>query len=408
MARKRTRDAARIGTLISLPGGPGTSGVDELLRGDRFSPEVRARFDIVSFDPRGVRRSHPMRCDAGLAAARPNLVPDAGGRLSEVASYARQLAESCREYTGPLFDHLDSASVARDVDALRKALGENTISLYGRSYGTMSGQAYLEQFPRQVRAMVLDSIDDHSLGGPDFLATEARAGRDAFAKFVSWCARDATCALHGTDVSARYDELYERAVRGELSSPTGTPLGPLDLGRTAIQPLYQPDWPGLANALRTMHDQPPAPAPVPAPQRRGEAAPAPELIACSDWSFDIPDQARWEQLWRDQQQHAGTLRSHFAWIAASVCSNWPPPPDPPHRPRVTAAPPVLLLNSRHDPATPYEWATNVAANTPNSVLLTYDGWGHGVYGRNDCTTGTADRYLLDLTVPQPNSHCPAG
>ncbi|WP_280318681.1 alpha/beta fold hydrolase [Nocardia wallacei] len=182
VARKRTRDPGRIGTLISLPGGPGTSGVDELLHGDRFSPALRERFDLVGFDPRGVRRSHPLRCDAGLAATRPNLVPDAGGRLTEVASYTRELVDSCREYTGPLFDHLDSASVARDVDALRNALGEETVSLYGRSYGTMSGQAYLELFPRRVRAMVLDSIDDHSLAGTEFLATEAHGGRDAFAE----------------------------------------------------------------------------------------------------------------------------------------------------------------------------------------------------------------------------------
>lgn len=405
VARKRTRDAGRIGTLISLPGGPGTSGVDELLHGDRFSPELRERFDIVSFDPRGVRRSHPLRCDAGLAATRPNLVPDAGGRMTEVAAYTRQLVDSCREYTGPLFDHLDSASVAQDVDALRNAVGDETVSLYGRSYGTMSGQAYLELFPKRVRALVLDSIDDHSLAGPDFLATEARGGRDAFAEFVSWCEREATCPLHGTDVPALFDRLYDRALRGELSDPAGKPLGPTELSHTALQSLYQPDWPHLADDLRTMNDRPPTFTAAPVPVRRGEPVAAPELIACSDWSFDIPDQARWEELWQDQQRHAGTLRSHFAWIAGSICANWPPPPNPPHLPRIADAPAVLLMNSRHDPSTPYEWATGVATNTPGSVLLTYDGWGHGIYGRNPCTTTAADNYFITQTVPQRDSHC---
>ncbi|WP_280277361.1 alpha/beta fold hydrolase [Nocardia wallacei] len=405
VARKRTRDPGRIGTLISLPGGPGTSGVDELLHGDRFSPALRERFDLVGFDPRGVRRSHPLRCDAGLAATRPNLVPDAGGRFTEVASYTRELVDSCREYTGPLFDHLDSASVARDVDALRNALGEETVSLYGRSYGTMSGQAYLELFPRRVRAMVLDSIDDHSLAGTEFLATEARGGRDAFAEFVSWCERESACSLHGTDVPALFDRLYGRALRGELSDPAGKPLGPTELSHTALQSLYQPDWRRSADELRAIDDRPPVVTAATAPVRRGEPVPAPELIACSDWSFDIPDQARWEELWRDQQRHAGTLRSHFAWIAGSICANWPPPPNPPHRPRITDAPAVLLMNSRHDPSTPYEWAVGVAADTPGSVLLTYEGWGHGVYGRNTCTTAAADNYFIDQALPQHDSRC---
>ncbi|MFJ1457130.1 alpha/beta hydrolase [Nocardia sp. N2S4-5] len=405
VARKRTQDPGRIGTLISLPGGPGTSGVDELLHGDRFSPALRTRFDIVSFDPRGVRRSHPLRCDAGLASTRPNLVPDAGGRLAEVATYTKQLVDSCREYTGPLFDHLDSASVARDVDALRNALSDKTVSLYGRSYGTMSGQAYLELFPERVRAMVLDSIDDHSLAGPDFLATEARGGRDAFAEFVSWCERETACALHGADVPALFDRLYDRALRGELSGPAGKPLAPWELSHAALQSLYQPDWPHLADDLRTMHALPPTFTAAPTPLRRGEPVPAPELIACSDWSFSIPDQARWDELWRDQQRHAGTLRPHFAWIAGSICANWPSPANPPHRPRIADAPTVLLMNSRHDPSTPYEWATAVAAHTPGSVLLTYDGWGHGVYGRNACTTTAADHYFIEQTIPQHNSHC---
>ncbi|RDI49136.1 alpha/beta hydrolase [Nocardia mexicana] len=408
VARKRTQEPGRIGTLIHLPGGPGTSGVDELLNDDRFSPELHRRFDIVTLDPRGVKRSHPVRCDIGLASARPNLEPDTGARFSEVISYARDLADSCRQYTGPLFDHLDGVSVARDVDALRNALGENTVSLYGPSYGTMSGQAYLELFPQRVRAMVLDSVDDHSLNGPEFLASEARAAGDSFAGFVSWCDRETSCALHGKDVPALFDALYERAVRGELSGPDGTALGPLALSRFALGYLEEPEWSRLAADLNELSNRPPTPVTEPVPQRRGQPVQAPELIACSDWPSGIRDQAQWERLWVEQKQNAGTLRSHFAWVAGSICSGWPPPPNAPHRPRITDAPTVLLMNSRHDPATPYEWAIGVAANTPRSVLLTYDGWGHGVYRRNACTRGAADRYLIELTAPQPNTVCSMG
>jgi pimeloyl-ACP methyl ester carboxylesterase len=96
VVRDRADDAARkVGTLVLLPGGPGSSWVDEILRG-KFSPELRARFDIISLDPRGVKRSHPVLCDGGLGANRPNMMPDAGGRIDEARSYARDLADSCR------------------------------------------------------------------------------------------------------------------------------------------------------------------------------------------------------------------------------------------------------------------------------------------------------------------------
>ncbi|MCX4094373.1 alpha/beta hydrolase [Nocardia sp. alder85J] len=409
VARVRAR-GDRIGTLIELPGGPGTSGVDTLLHGDRFSPELHERFDIVGFDPRGVGRSSPLRCDAGLTRW-PDLVPDAGGSIAQIHSYARQLADSCRRFTGPVADHLDSATVAGDVDALRKALGEPRISLYGRSYGTMIGQSYAERFGDRVRALILDSVDDHSLDGAAFLASEARAGRDTFAGFVSWCDRTPACALHGTNVPARYTDLFRRAERGTLRDPAAPdrPLDALGLSQAVTARLYQPDWAALGTDLRALADSPDSPEPLVAPPLpTGVPASSPAYITCSDWRFDIPGQSTWERLWREQNQDAGALRAHFAWAAASVCSGWPvPPANPPHRPHLTGTPPILVLNGIHDPATPYEWATAVTAHTPGATLLTYDGWGHGIYGRTACTTTAGDRYLIDLTVPPAGTRCPA-
>ncbi|WP_084534962.1 alpha/beta hydrolase [Nocardia yamanashiensis] len=399
----------RIGTLISLPGGPGSSGIDEILGGAMFSGDLRSRFDIVSMDPRGVGRSHPVQCDAGLAADRPALDPDSGALLSDIRSYATDLAASCHTHTGPLLDNLDAKSVARDVDALRNALGERKISLYSHSYGTMSAQAYAELFPQNLRASLLDSVDDHSLGGAAFMASEARAGQDAFAEFASWCARDAGCALHGTDVRATYRTLWDAATRGELRTPgnPARPLRPLELSQQTTQRLDHPDWAELATDLQTLTATPKGtPAPVETPHATGTPTPFPAVIFCSDWQFDIPDQTRWQSLWNDQHTNAPTLGAHFAWTAGTFCSAWPTPPaNPPHHPTVQHAPPTLILNSRHDPATPHEWATRVAAQTP-ATLLTYEGWGHGTYNRNPCTTTAADHYLTDLTLPATTS-CPA-
>ncbi|MEU8895514.1 alpha/beta hydrolase [Nocardia sp. NPDC048505] len=407
--RDRADDpATRVGTLVSLPGGPGTSGVDQISRGAPFSATLRARFDIVSLDPRGVGRSNPVRCDAGLATGRPGLVPEAGGLLTEVHSYARDLAASCREHTGPLLDHLDAESVARDVEALRIALGEQQFSLYSRSYGTMPAQRYAELFPSRLRASLLDSVDDHSLDGAEFLATEARAGEDTFAEFAAWCARDRACVLHGTEVAATYRALFAAATRGELRAPTGAALAPIDLSTKVTQRLYRPEWAELAKDLQALAAHPRGPAESPAPPRRtGVIAPFPPIIFCSDWRFDIADQERWSRLWQEQRANAPTLGAHFAWGAASLCSGWPvAPQNPPHRPQITGGPPILILNSRHDPATPHEWALQVAAQTPHATLLSYEGWGHGIYDRTPCTIAAADRYLLELQVPLGPS-CPA-
>lgn len=411
LIRDRAEDAAhRIGTLVSLPGGPGNSGVDQILRGTTLSGELRSRFDIVSLDPRGVGRSHPVRCDAGLYAGRPNLDPDHGGRIDEVRSYARELADSCRAHTGPLIDHVDAVSLARDVEALRNALGENRISLYSRSYGTMPAQAYAELFPQHLRASLLDSVDDHSLEGADFLAVEASAAQDNFSEFASWCDREQECVLHGTDVHKTYRDLFDLSQSGRLANPKSADqrLTPVDLSSQVTQRLTRPEWSALAADLRTLAAQQPLTPQFPVrPVATGEPTAAAQLIFCSDWRFDIPDQATWQQLWRAQQTNAPTLGTHFAWGAGSICSGWPtPPPNPPHGPRVADGPELLILNSRHDPSTPHAWATHVAAQTARTTLLTYEGWGHGIYDRSPCTIDAADRYLIDLRLPTAAS-CPA-
>ncbi|WP_227997544.1 alpha/beta hydrolase [Nocardia australiensis] len=409
VVREQAGDVERkVGTLVSLPGGPGSSGVDEILRGGKFSPQLRERFDIVSIDPRGVQRSHPVRCDSGLVASQPNMVPDAGGRIEEVRSYARDLADSCRTYTGPLIDHLDAASVARDVDALRAALGEDQLTLYSRSYGTMPAQAYAELFPKRLRASLMDSVDDHSLDGREFLASEARAGQDTFDEFAAWCAREEQCVLHGADVHQIYGELFAKAGRDELLF-ADKPLGSLELSQKVTQRLYAPEWSRLATDLKTLIDQP-ASSPVPPTlaQRSGEPTPMPQLAMCSDWRFDIEDQQDWLRLWHEQNTNAPTLRAHFAWGAGTLCSGWPiAPQNPQHHPDIRDGAPILVMNSLHDPATPHEWATQVVADTPRAALLTYAGWGHGVYNRTRCTTTAADEYFITLTLPAESSCAPS-
>lgn len=403
--RPATDPARRIGVLFAMPGGPGGSGVDGLTRSPSIPPDLAARFDLVSFDPRGTNRSNPVRCDADLVAELPNLVPETGARLADVEAYSRALGDSCREHTGPLLDHVDSASVARDIDAIRAALGEKKLTLVGVSYGTLTGQMYAERFPHRVRAMLLDSVFDHSLSVPRFLMSEARAGEDSFAEFAKWCAANTECVLHGQDVGQLYGDLYARALRGELTVP-GDPtrrIDPLLLADFTIRPLYGPAWPELAASLKALAEQRPL-----ATRQAEETTPFPVATFCADHAVSFSSQREWESLWRGQSTAAPTLRTHFAWGIVSLCADWPGRVgNPQHRTDADDAPPILLMNALHDPATGYEWATSVRRQLEGSVLLTYDGWGHGVLNRGDCTRAAAAAYLLDRRLPRPGTHCAA-
>ncbi|GGS52243.1 alpha/beta hydrolase [Actinokineospora fastidiosa] len=404
--RKATDPDARIGTLLFLPGGPGGSGVNTVLAGGRLPADIAARFDIVGFDPRGTNRSHPVVCDAALVANPPEQVPDLGARLSEMTAYSKRLGRSCREHTGPLIDHVDTASVARDMDALRAALGERQVSLYGISYGTLTGQMYAERFPQRVRAMVLDSVFDHSLSTTRFLASEARAAEDGFGQFVAWCEQDASCALHGRDAAEVYAGLYEKALAGELHVPGDPtrPVGPLDLIGVAVNHLYGPHWAELAVLLDELDSQRPQVGAQVAP----ELTPMPLASFCGDHDFDFRSQREWTKAWRMMNREAPTVRGHFAWTLVTLCAEWPARTgNPQHRTDIDGGPTVLLMNAQYDPATPHEWATSVARQIGDSVLLTYDGWGHGVHNRSECTLGALNRYLIDGIAPAPDTHCAA-
>lgn len=396
VAVARTKATGRKqGTLVFMPGGPGDSGVNRLLGGNVVPPAVAERFDVVSFDPRGTNRSHPVLCDANLLAHLPNIIPDSGAQLADVQNYARDLGNSCRENTGPLIDHVDNVSVARDIDSIRAALGERRITLYGRSYGTLAGQMYAENFPQRVRGLVLDSVFDHSLPVSTFLAQQAAASEDSFVEFEKWCAADTTCVLHGQDVGQVYGDLYAKSLNGELSLP------PISLAQNVIQYLYGPDWPALANRLKDLS----------APTARAAAATAPNPVAafCGDNRIPISSQDQWLSLWRKQSAATPTLRTHFAWPILALCSAWPAnTPNPQHRTDVDhRVPPVLVMNAVHDPATNYEWAKSVNRQIDRSVLLTYDGWGHGVTNRTDCTKAVFTNYVVNGKTPRPGTHCAA-
>ncbi|MET0136633.1 MAG: alpha/beta hydrolase [Kibdelosporangium sp.] len=403
---RRPAKADRVGTVVYLPGGPGDSGVNRLLGGSPVSDELAARYDVVSLDPRGTNRSSPIKCDAALVAEPANVDPDRGARFADVLAYSGKLGDSCREHTGELIDHVDSRNVARDVEALRTALGQRQVDLYSRSYGTLAAQRYAELFPDRVRTAVLDSVFDHSLTTSEFLETETRTVEDSFNAFADWCDRSTNCALRGQDVGQVFDAVYAKAGRGEIPHPKipGRALTPFELSVVAMNEFYGPNWQRLSAQLAAW-----AGGPAVRAESTDAAEPAsfPSAVLCADHRFVIRSEQDWSRKWERLKQLAPHMRSHLAWQAVAMCAGWPlPATNPQHTPRIDPSVPVLILNSLHDPATALEWAHNVNRQIRGSVLLTYDGAGHGIYLRNDCTEQVTDRYLLHRVLPAPGTHCP--
>jgi pimeloyl-ACP methyl ester carboxylesterase len=397
VARHRaTAPAHRLGVLLADPGGPGTSGAEFALATSFFSPEVRARFDTVGFDVRGTGRSAFIRCEN--TGTPPSDEPANRAEFDALRQYSRQAIAACRAGNLPVFDHADTAVNAQDMDALRRALGEEKISFQGMSYGTLLGQQYAEKYGPHVRAMVLDSSIDHSVDARHFVGDRAAAADELFGQFTAWCDTAATCALHGEDVRAT----WERA----LTAADTLPLPHNWLRDWVFSDMYGPDWDDVA---RLIADTAAGRTPMTA-QFEYNYQSIRLAVVCQDFDLRVRDFAQYSALRAEELRRGPVMRgSTLGHDELTACLGVPgPPANPPHRLDLARAPRILLLNSRYDPATPYAWARDIHRQAPaNTTLLTYEGSGHVVYPRNACTRSAVDGYLLTLKTPRHDVGCPA-
>ncbi|MFF3643639.1 alpha/beta hydrolase [Streptomyces sp. NPDC002564] len=290
---------------------------------------------------------------------------------------------------------------------LRAALGERELTFHGSSYGTLLGAQYAETYPRRVRAMVLESVMDHSVPTTRaFLRAEADSAEDSFEEFVKWCDGAAACALHGRDVRAVWQGLVARAARGELEDPAkpGTSLSASDLvNKTAFRKFYGADYAGLATAIAERDASRPLPA---APTTTAPLHPATPVF-CSDRHLPVRDYREYASLVAMMDRAAPDL-PHLLPIHMVAACLGAPTANPQHRLHAPGAPPILLSNALHDPATGHPWAVSVARQLGRGgVLLTYEGRGHGSVTSGPCMENAVDGYLTDLAVPHRGTRCPA-
>jgi pimeloyl-ACP methyl ester carboxylesterase len=435
----------RLGSLFLNPGGPGGSGVDLVLQAGPFlyTDEVRARYDLIGFDPRGTNRSRPLLCfrsfDEALGVIWPFAFPFEPGDEEIAEQLDRALATACAERGGAIDDHMATGDVARDLDVLRRKVGDRQLNFVGYSYGSFLGVTYASLFPDRVGAVVVDGVLDPiawTTGRGEEAATQpfstrlrsdagAQATLDEFFRLCDLAGPEG-CAFAG-DSAARFAALAELLKQGpiEVIDPfTGEPilLRYSDLIGLSLSALYSSSvWPEFALVLSLIEQQAPAaeigkaiaavegevglsPGSLPEPRYPNfvEAFPG---VSCSD-SVNPDDHGYWSIAGAESDVQFGYFGRIWTWVS-SICAVWQGfdqdrylgPFD-----RQTANP-VLVVGTRYDPATRYEGALIVDELLPNSSLLTVDGWGHTSLFLSVCADEATAAYLLEGIIPAPGTVC---
>ncbi|MEV5880216.1 alpha/beta hydrolase [Streptomyces sp. NPDC052101] len=419
--RLRASGAHPVGSLFFDPGGPGGSGTQfvqaESLGAHVFSAATREHFDVIGLDPRGVGLSSPVRCDPALLNRQVSLFPKDEAGFRHLVARNKALGRSCRRLTGPLLEHVDTVSAARDLEALRQALGEGKLNYLGLSYGSQLGATYAELFPNRIRTLALDGALDHSLSTVPLFKDESHAYEDSLNRFFDWCAQTTSCALHGTEVGRLFDTLVAAADHRPIPAPTCAKAGdcrPFVTGediRFAAQGLLL--FPSRRNDLALALQQAEAgdasalSQPVATGPSDDNANGSQIAIECLDWTTPIRTLHDLQNLRRLGQAVAPRLGgASQSWTILTGCVGWPARvANPPQPIKVQHAPTILITNATHDPSTAYPWALQLHHDLPSSVLVTRQGDGHTSYLAKGTshTRDAIDSYLLTGRTPPPDT-----
>src|SRR4051794_39155174 len=395
--------AAKAGVLLVNPGGPGGSGI-ELVRAGVLPPEITDRFDVVGFDPRGVGQSSALSCPLGPDT--PYLAdPDPGDPADEAATNTAvdRYDGACGQRYPDLLPHLGTRNVARDMDAIREALGQDRISYLGFSYGTAIGQTYAQLFPTRLRTIVLDGVVDVTRPGLD--SAQAESFENSLRQFDAACRGDATCPVRADPIGT-LDRVRARVATAPLPVAGTSPLsaGLLEIG--VVYPLYsRSSWPQLAQALAAADRGDGGPMSTLARAYfQGSNSDTYNAVTCLDNAWPTDDAQVFASA-RATEARAPHFSGNVL-VSGLTCADWPAPQQPLTPLEGYAGPPMLILGTTNDPATPYQNSVALAARLPGSALLTHRGDGHTVYTDGvPCVDDAVNRYLLDAVLPPPGTVC---
>ena len=464
MKKHLATGSTRQGTLFMNPGGPGGSGVNSVgVMATTTFAGVQSAYDIIGFDPRGVGSSTAITCDDG-AGQQPagaaqggmgvddplpgSLIADAVGDdptpfrdaqdpaadggaegnisfptlIDEITKDFKQEEANCAAHTKPagLLDHVDTVSVARDLDVLRALSGDQKLNYLGFSYGTYLGAIYADLFPANTGRMVLDGAVDPTLSLGGRAAGQAKGFETSLRTYVEQCqSGQAVQEGQGCPLTGDADAGVQQ-IRALITSADQTPLKTADPnvtvdGRTIRSVvrrfLYSSEyWPLLTYALDQAITQKDGSYVQVLYGRATAGSSTPTFYAVN--CQDIPvqgDVTSWEKEYRQNLQSSPTFGAALSNQDAR-CRAWghngTRKPAPIH---AKGAAPILVVGTTGDPATPYAWSQALADQLESGRLLTWEGNGHTAYGRSGpCIHNAVDAYLISGTVPEPGLTCKNG
>ncbi|GAA3745567.1 pimeloyl-ACP methyl ester carboxylesterase [Spinactinospora alkalitolerans] len=423
------------GSLVINPGGPGGSGLDYVRAASGVvSEQVRREFDVVGFDPRGVGESSPLVC-----LERADLDEYLGGQvesedgdgdatevtpegLEELEESNREFVEACEARSGDLLPHVGTADVARDVDVLRAALGDDRLTYLGKSYGTYIGALYAERFPERVRALVLDGAMDPGLDQLEMGVQQAEGFTTALHAFVEDCLARPDCPLsEGPDTTVRQgvdrlagllEQAGEEPLRSTLGDGREANRARLEMGvlaalysdrywpqvREGIDDAFDGDGTALLELGDLLYGREPG-------GDYENATAALVAVNCADHRSPR-DIGAYEEAAAEAAEASPLFGPSMAW-GALPCAYWPEEAvSEPVEVDGAGADPILVVGTTRDSATPYHWAESLAAALDSGVLLTREGDGHTAYRMgNACVDQAVDTYLLSARAPEDGMVC---
>jgi pimeloyl-ACP methyl ester carboxylesterase len=428
---KHPASEERLGSILVNAGGPGVSGVELVAAGVEYAVDaaLSAQFDIIGFDPRGVGQSTAVDCggSAGLDKFLYDTVPgEIGGKSWIAAQKAKALvfAKACEEGSGELLGHIDTVTAARDMDIIRAALGEEKLNYLGYSYGTELGVIYAGLHPERVGHFVFDGPDNPWFGYDDIVDDQAGGFENSLDQFLRDCldgdvetVGTLACPFTGDldDAEGEVIELFDAVSRDPIDYVDGRELNGQTLATGISEALYDPtSWPQLTELFaETLHGDPTEAFALADEynyrdsdgtyfDNSNEAFIA---IGCLEYgpSVDLRYDARELAALKEQDPMLGPYQGY----ADLTCSGWSyGPTDFPDAIDASGAPPMLLIATTGDPATPYPAAKALAKQLSSGVLVTFNGDSHTAYALgNVCVDDVVNNFFINGTVPDSDPQC---
>lgn len=418
-----------LGSLLLNFGGPGGRGTASLAADPKTFAKLGERYDLVTFDPRGVGLSAPVSC-GGSQEVGDDVPADAVSQLAALRAVARR----CALHSGPVLPYVGTVNVARDMDAIRSALGDEKLNYLGFSYGTRLGAVYAARFPHRTGRMVLDGVDTLTESLAEQALATARGQQRALDDFLAWCThRTGPGCVYGTNTRTakeQVDDLVERLDHQPLIGDDGSWFTGQDTAAAIAAALYaRGSWPDLADALALAETKgdpvglmqlggPTDPVPDPGAGAARIPADNPEAALTAVNCADDPDRSAEKAGPAAAVRELKAMEPEFRKVSrvfgpsqlrtVLACYGRPAGTDFIRRIDHPGAPRMLLVGTRGDPATPYEWTEETARRLGSAVIVDHKGDGHTGYGSSACVRGYVDGFLTAGRLPGGTRACPAG